>query len=33
MTGKEMVVWGGEGDRHGPQGLVDGADYDPDTDT
>jgi hypothetical protein len=28
-TGTEMFVWGGEGETHAPQGLVDGATYNP----
>jgi hypothetical protein len=31
-TGTEMIVWSGEGTAPGPQGLVDGAAYDPRTD-
>jgi hypothetical protein len=31
-TGTEMIVWGGGGTVSGPQGLVDGAAYDPRTD-
>lgn len=31
-TGTEMIVWGGNGTVSGPQGLVNGAAYDPRTD-
>lgn len=32
-TGKEMIVWGGEDARHGDRGPVDGAAYNPETNT